>query len=256
MTQSHKILKIASLDIPLQKKLSADLGISPVLAQILINRHIKDSFAAQKFLNAGVEDLLDAALFKDMAKAVNLVNIAAAAGKKVMVFGDYDADGITALALVKETLEKKGIKTLHYLPHRLNEGYGLNKLAVRRAVEEGVGLLITVDCGTSSHEEIKELRRHNIEVIVTDHHEPADATLPQATAIINAKLEDSGYKFRELAGVGVAYKFCQSLSNSKMLDDLDIVCLGTSWSGENFGSELGRPTTIDDDMLTSLLFAG
>jgi len=227
MTQSHKILKIASLDTSLQKKLCANLGISPVLAQILINRHIIDSSAAQKFLNAGVEDLLDGTLFKDMAKAVNLVNIAAAAGKKVMVFGDYDADGITALALVKETLERMGIKTLHYLPHRLNEGYGLNKLAVRRAIEEGVGLLITVDCGISSHEEIKELRRHNIEVIVTDHHEPADRTLPPASAIINAKVKDSGYKFRELAGVGVAYKFCQALSNSKMFDDLDIVCLGT-----------------------------
>ncbi|MDP2905609.1 MAG: single-stranded-DNA-specific exonuclease RecJ [Candidatus Omnitrophota bacterium] len=227
MKQSHKILKIASIDIPLQKKLCADLGISPVLAQILINRHIIDSSAAQKFLDAGSQDLLDGALFKDMAKAVGLVNIAAAAGKKVMVFGDYDADGITALALVKETLERMGIKALHYLPHRLNEGYGLNKSAVRRAVEDGVGLLITVDCGITSHEEIEELRRHNIEVIVTDHHEPADTTLPPASAIINPKVKDSGYKFKDLAGVGVAYKFCQALSNSKMFDDLDIVCLGT-----------------------------
>ena len=227
MTNSHKILKIASVDILLRKKLCADLGISPVLAQILINRHIKDSSAAEQFLNVSSQDLLDGALFKDMAKAVNLVKKAAAAGKKVMVFGDYDADGITALALVKETLERMGIKVMHYLPHRLNEGYGLNESAVRRAVEAGVGLLITVDCGISSHEEIKELRRNNIEVIVTDHHEPSEATLPQASAIINPKVADSGYKFRELAGVGVAFKFCQALSNSKMFDDLDIVCLGT-----------------------------
>jgi single-stranded-DNA-specific exonuclease len=116
---------------------------------------------------------------------------------------------------------------MHYLPHRIKEGYGLSKNILQIVKEKKIKVLITVDCGTGNHKEIEELRRCNIEVIVTDHHEPRDAVLPKASSIINPKLKDSNYKYRDLAGVGVTYKLCQALTSSLLLEDLDLVSLGT-----------------------------
>jgi len=144
-----------------------------------------------------------------------------------MVFGDYDVDGITSVAILKDTLVKMGADVCCYLPHRIKEGYGLSKNILHLAIERKIKLLITVDCGTNSHPQIKELRRAGIEVIVTDHHESSSQELPVASAVINPKLEASNYKYRDLAGVGVAYKLCQALSGSQLLDELDIVSLGT-----------------------------
>src|SRR3989338_1005561 len=124
--RSHKILKIASPDTHLQNTLSREIGISNVLTQILINRGIKNAEEAEKFLNAGPDHLLDPYLFSDMQNADNLIKKAAKNKKRVMIFGDYDVDGLTALTLLKETLSKIGLETLHYIPHRIKEGYGLN----------------------------------------------------------------------------------------------------------------------------------
>ena len=223
----HKILKISSPNIPLQNTFSRELGISVILAQILINRGINDVAQAEKFLNVNLGHLLDPYSFSDMQKAVNLIKKAAQNKEKVMVFGDYDVDGITSLALLKNTLKKIGVDAVHYLPHRVKEGYGLSKDILGLMKQKDAKVLITVDCGISSHEEIKELRRNNIEVIVTDHHEPASDTLPPASGIINPKVKNSSYKFRDLAGVGVAYKLCQALTGSNLVEDLDLVCLGT-----------------------------
>ena len=226
--RSHKILKIASPDTHLQNTLSREIGISKILTQILINRGIKNAEEAEKFLNAGPDHLLDPYLFSDMQKAVKLIKKAAKNKKRVMIFGDYDVDGLTALALLKETLSKIGLETVHYIPHRIKEGYGLNKNIIHFARQKEITLLITVDCGTNSNEEIQELRRHNIDVIVTDHHEPLNHDVALcASAIINPKIKESRYKYRDLAGVGVAFKLCQAITGKKLLEDLDLVSLGT-----------------------------
>ncbi len=144
-----------------------------------------------------------------------------------MVFGDYDVDGITSTVLLKNTLLGLGLEVLHHIPHRIHEGYGLNQEIVKFAKENQVKLMVTADCGIVNHKEIDSLRQANIDVIVTDHHEPQDASLPAASSIINPKTKHSGYPYRELAGVGVAYKLCQAAADSLLADDLDLVTLGT-----------------------------
>ncbi len=224
---ANKILNIASSDFRLQHTLSQELGISIILSQILANRGISGPEEAEKFLNAGLKDLLDPYSFADMSRAVELVKKAAKASEPVMIFGDYDVDGVTSVALLKTALLKLGIKAAHHIPHRIKEGYGLNKDILQIARNKNIKLLITVDCGTNSHEEIKELRKRNIEVIITDHHEPSRDNKTSASALINPKVEGCGYKYRDLAGVGVAFKFVQAITGEKLFDELDLVSLGT-----------------------------
>lgn len=224
---NHKILKISSLNSSLQESLSRRLSISKILAQVLINRGLSNAAEAEKFLNADTTQFLDPYSFADMHKAVSLIRKAAVNREKVMVFGDYDVDGITGVGILKDALLKQGIDVLHYLPHRIKEGYGLTRNILQKLKQEDVKLLITVDCGISNHKEIEEVVRHNIDVIITDHHEPAGERLPAASCIINPKAKSCGYKFRDLAGVGVAYKLCQAISGSSLFEELDLVSLGT-----------------------------
>lgn len=225
--KSHKILNIHPADESLQNLLSKELKISKIVAQLLINRGIKNVPQADKFLNVKIQHFLDPYTFSDMKLAVDLIKKAAKNKEKVLICGDYDADGITSVALLKNTFSGLGLKTSHYIPHRVNDGYGLNKNVVTIAKEKNIKLLVTADCGTSSYEEIKELRRQNRDVILTDHHEPSNCNLPEASAIINPKIKNCPYKFKDLAGVGVAYKLCQALTGSALIDDLDLVSLGT-----------------------------
>ncbi|MFA5350280.1 MAG: single-stranded-DNA-specific exonuclease RecJ [Candidatus Omnitrophota bacterium] len=224
---SHKVLRLATPHIHLQNQLSKELGISKILAQVLVNRKVKSTAEAEKFLKAGMNDLFSPQLFSDMPKAVALVKKAMENKEKVMVFGDYDVDGITSTVLVKNTLVSLGLDVLHHIPHRISEGYGLNKEIITFAIENKVKLMVTADCGTANQKEVEGLRQANIDVIVTDHHEPQGIGLPAASSLINPKVKNSGYPFRELAGVGVAYKFCQAISGSLLNNDLDLVTLGT-----------------------------
>lgn len=224
---NHKILNIASPDAHLQNTLSKELGISKILAQVLINRGIKTAGEAEKFLDAKLDHLCDPYSFSQMRQAVAFIKRAVKNKEKVMLFGDYDVDGITSIALLKATLSKLGLEAMHYLPHRIKEGYGLNKNVLRFARENNIKLLITADCGTNDDDKIKELRRDNIDVIITDHHEPANHRLSSASSILNPKLKDSNYAYRDLAGVGVVYKLCQALKESLLAEDLDLVALGT-----------------------------
>ncbi len=223
----QKILSIAESDPALQELLSAALGISRLTAQLLINRGIRTPQDGERYMSASFRDLHNPELFVDMGKAVRIVRDAAAAKKQVMIFGDYDADGITSTALLKGALASLGLDTLHYVPHRVKEGYGLNAQTARMVCERHISLLITVDCGISNHDEIRALREQGVEVVVTDHHEVSSSTLPPAHAILNAKVPGCGYPFRELAGAGVAFKFCQALTGNERLDDLDLTALGT-----------------------------
>ncbi len=223
----HKILKVSAPQAHLQDLISEKLGISKILAQILINRGIKSPKEAEEFLHPKLADLGDPFSFLHMPQAIKLIRKARELKEKVMVFSDYDVDGLTALALLKDALSKIGIQAEHYLPHRIKEGYGLTQNIAQLAKERGIKLLITADCGTNSHAQIKELRQLGIEVIVTDHHEPSTKELSSASSVINPKIKDSNYPFRDLAGVGVAYKLAQALSGRDLAEDLDLVALGT-----------------------------
>lgn len=224
---NHKILNIPASNIPLQNYLTKELGISKIVAQVLINRGLESIDEAGRFLNPNPSQFLDPYSFSDMDKAVSLVRKACEKKEGVMVFGDYDADGLTALTLLKEALKRIGLEAAHYIPHRIREGYGLTKNILQLAKQKNIKLLITVDCGISSYEEIEELSRNDIKTIITDHHEPSSQRLPPAHSILNPKIKDSGYKYRDLAGVGVAYKLAQALCGTKRLEDLDLVTLGT-----------------------------
>jgi single-stranded-DNA-specific exonuclease len=224
---SHKILNLAVSNSISQEKLSQELNISKVLAQILINRGITEPNQAEKFINVNINQMLDPFSFSDMAQVVKRIKAAAEKKEKVMIFGDYDVDGIASVAILKNNLDKMGLDVSYYLPHRVKEGYGLPKNILHIGREKGINLIITADCGTSNIREVEDLKKHNIDTIITDHHEPSTKDLPKGVGIINPKVKDSTYKYRELAGVGVAYKLCQALANARLTDELDLVTLGT-----------------------------
>jgi len=169
-----------------------------------------------------------------MTPAAERVRQAIDGKEKVLVYGDYDVDGITGTTLLVSVLKKLGSQVSYYIPHRIKDGYGLNKRAIDKASQEGINLIITVDCGITALEEIDYIRHRGMEIIVTDHHQPGE-NLPQAVAIINPVRKDSSYPFRELSGVGVVFKLVQVLEmqskNSHLSTDvwkhLDLVALGT-----------------------------
>ncbi len=226
----EKTWKIKPCNPELRRQLSRALGISEVLAQILLNRNITSAQEAQAFLNGDFASLHNPYLLKGMKKAVSRIKKAISKGEKIMVWGDYDIDGITACALLMSVLKEMGAHVTHYLPNRLEEGYGLNKDGAKVAKKSGVSLLITVDCGISASEEIHYLKKLGIDTIVTDHHLPKKGKLPQAWAIIDPLQKGCRYPYKYLAGVGLAAKLACALKDSQeeILDKhLDIITLGT-----------------------------
>jgi single-stranded-DNA-specific exonuclease len=207
-------------------------NISELLTKILVNRGITDDKEIDTFLNPTRNDFYDPYLMPDMDKAVERIIKAINNQEKVMIYGDYDVDGITSITVLKKFLEERGLKTGHYIPNRLEEGYGLNENAIRSIAEQKYTLMITVDCGISGIEEVELANQLGIETIITDHHEQSES-LPNAYAIINAKRKDSQYPFRGLAGCGAVFKLIQAISlrlgleEKEFLKYLDIVCVGT-----------------------------
>ena len=186
-------------------------NISELLTKILVNRGITDDKEIDTFLNPTRNDFYDPYLMPDMDKAVERIIKAINNQEKVMIYGDYDVDGITSITVLKKFLEERGLKTGHYIPNRLEEGYGLNENAIRSIAEQKYTLMITVDCGISGIEEVELANQLGIETIITDHHEQSES-LPNAYAIINAKRKDSQYPFRGLAGCGAVFKLIQAIS--------------------------------------------
>ncbi|GAB6158937.1 hypothetical protein JCM39194_21370 [Desulfotomaculum varum] len=216
----------------LRQILAKELGISRILAQLLINRGIYTADQGRAFLGSELDRLFSPWLLKDMEKAVERVNLARQNGESILVFGDYDVDGITGTVVLVLALRKLGCRVDYFIPHRLEEGYGLNTEALTRAAEQVVKLLVTVDCGISGAAEVAAAKQLGLDVIITDHHEPP-VQLPAATAVIDPKRPDCTYPFKELAGVGVALKLVQALYERVGLtageweEYLDLVCLGT-----------------------------
>ncbi len=207
--------------------LSKQTSISTALTQILVNRGFKDLKSIKDFLSPSLQTLHDPFLMPDMEMAVERINTAREKGETLLVHGDYDADGITSTALLVSAFRILGFQTHYFIPNRITDGYGLNEKGIQRAQSLGARLMITADCGISSLKEVSIAASHGIDIIITDHHEPPEI-LPEATAIINPHRADSAYPFKNLAGVGVAFKLVQALlGNSHMEDFLDLVALGT-----------------------------
>ncbi len=209
-------------------KLAKDAGISPLLALLLCNRSITDANQAEHFLTPSLDQMHNWQLLPDVEPAVKRLGQARDNGESVLVHGDYDADGLTATALLVRAFRCWGLETHYHIPHRVDDGYGLSATGIERALELGCGLMVTVDCGISDHQQLESAASRGLDVIVTDHHIPGQS-LPPAVALINPAREDSNYPFGELAGVGVAYKLAVALDSGFATDDalLQLAAVGT-----------------------------
>ena len=214
------------------KEISEKFKINELLATILVNRNIINDDEIKIFLNPTRNDFYNPYSLPDMEIAVERIIKAINNKEKIIIYGDYDVDGITSITVLKKFLDARGMDVGYYIPNRLEEGYGLNKERIQKIVEEKYTLMITVDCGISGLEEVKLGNSLDLETIVTDHHEPLDE-LPDALAVIDPKIKTNKYPFNQLAGVGVVFKLIQALSIKLGLDEkeylkyLDIVCVGT-----------------------------
>lgn len=224
--------QVKASDPVMQFILSRELGVSPLMAQLLINRGIYTVETARSFLAPSLSELHSPTRMRDMDRGVELAARTLERNARIMVYGDYDVDGVTGTTLLVDLLRRLGGDVVYYIPQRLDLGYGLHAQVLQQARDKGVELVITVDCGIGNAAEVAALKKSGgPEIIITDHHEPP-AELPPAAAVINPKRRDCTYPFRELAGVGVAYKFARALleyCSSRVDPDyyLDLVCLGT-----------------------------
>lgn len=204
-------------------KISEQLGISKVIATILSQRITGDIDEVKKFMNPRLTDMLPPSAMRDMDIGAKRIAQAIRQKERIIIFGDYDADGVTATAVLLSVFKSLHANVSHYLPSRMEEGYGLSQAFVDMAITEKVGLIVTVDCGTSEIDKIKSLMDAGVDVIVTDHHEPGGQDLPAALAVINPKRDDASYPFRELTGAGVAFKVawgvCQEMAGSEKVGD-------------------------------------
>lgn len=246
------------VDFNLISELSRSANISPLVARILISRGLVSADQVRRFLSPSLEDLGDPFVMADMESAVACLQAAVASGRRLLIYGDYDVDGITGAALLFRAISEFTPHVSCYLPNRAREGYGISTVGIDEARRRGAELIISVDCGITAQAEVAYAKSLGIECIITDHHETRDG-LPPAAAVLNPKRPDCTYPYKELSGVGVAYKLLQafflrnSLPLSKLEEHLDLVALGTvadivPLTGENrilakFGLERLRQST-------------
>ena len=221
--------RIKRIDPEKQEILSDELSVSPITAQILLNRGIDTPRKAYGFLKPSLLNLIDPFLMKGMRRSVSHIKTAIKKGQEIMIHGDYDVDGICATALLEAALKNMGAKVNHYIPDRIQEGYGINENAIKFAISRKVKLFISVDCGMTAIKQIESLNRAGIDVIVTDHHQPKHQ-LPKAFSILNPLQKGCQYPYKDLAGVGVVFKLVSALygiDSDYIYEQLDLVCLGT-----------------------------
>lgn len=218
-------------------QITSSLSISPLLARLLVNRNITNPETAKNFLFPELSMLYDPFLFSQMRVAVDRIKQAINHKENILIYGDYDADGLTGTALLYEVLRKYTDHVYWYIPHRINEGYGLNSEAIQQVKQDGIKLIITVDCGITASLEAALAKDLGIDLIISDHHTFNNiSTFPTAHAILHAGLPESKYPFQSLAGVGVAFKLAQAISATQekqntaqleLLEYLDLVAIGT-----------------------------
>jgi single-stranded-DNA-specific exonuclease len=218
----HKELSEADQSIALS--LANSLGINPVMGTLLVNRGIRTEEEARRFFRPQLTHLLDPFLFEDMQKAVDRLNEALGKKERILVYGDYDVDGCTAVALVYRFLQQYYSNIDYYIPSRNEEGYGVSRQGVNYAHETGVGLVIVLDCGIKAVDEIAYAKELGIDFIICDHHVP-DPVLPPAVAILNAKKEDSTYPYKDLCGCGVGFKLMQGFAISNGIEFCNLIPL-------------------------------
>jgi len=224
------------------RNLASNLGLSPLIAQLLYNRGITEPSKLGPFIAADRRLCLDPLLLPDIQPAIARIYRALLAGESIAIYGDFDADGITSTALLVKGLSRLGGRVIPYIPHRLTEGYGLKIAALEKLKQDGVSLVISVDCGITALAEVKRAKRLKLDIVITDHHTPLPE-IPPAVAVVNPKRAGSAYPFTELTGVGVAGKLLQALlqgiGKEEQLEGLfDLVAVGTvadmaPLSGEN-----------------------
>lgn len=212
-------------------EISRTFGISPLTSIVLYNRGVRENEQIKNFLSKDLGTMYDPFLMRDMDKAVKRINAAKEAGEKITIYGDYDVDGITAIAILYKYLAGLGIDVDYYVPDRMQEGYGVNRDALDKIKTRGSSLIITVDTGITAVEECEYATEIGLDVIVTDHHECKER-IPDVYAAIDPKRKDCKYPFKSLAGVGVVFKLIQALDKNSSLFELmedyaDLMCLGT-----------------------------
>ena len=203
-------------------------GYAPLPAMVLASRGMENAAQARAYLDCNAE-LYDPFLMTDMDLAAGRVGLAIDRGEKIAVFGDYDVDGITATCMLTDFLRRQGADVISYIPSRLEEGYGLNPIAIEQLSAEGVRLIVSVDCGITAIAEAELCRERGIDLVITDHHECKDR-LPAAVAVVDPHRPDGGYPHKNLSGVGVAFKLACALCGDQeavLRDYADMVCLGT-----------------------------
>jgi len=223
---------------PATAELAAQLGVGPVVAQVLLNRGLGDPTLARQFLAPRLGDLRDPGTMADMDRALARLLDALGTGETIGIYGDYDVDGVTSMALLSWTLESLGGRVARYIPRRLSDGYGLGERGLNELAAQGAQLVVAVDCGVTAHAEIAAARARGIDVIVVDHHTLAE-TLPPACAVLNPRRPDCRFGFSDLAAVGVTFFLCVALrracreadhgaaSEFDLRQGLDLVALGT-----------------------------
>ena len=208
----EKIWKLREVtDLERVRQLASELGVDPVLAELLVQRGVTTFEQARSFFRPSLDDLHDPFLMKDMDKAVERVRNAVVSGEKILVYGDYDVDGTTAVSLVYSFFRHLTKAIDFYIPERYDEGYGVSYKGIDWAAENGFGLIITLDCGIKANEKVEYAREKGIDMIICDHHLPEDE-LPKAVAVLDPKREDCHYPFDDLSGCGVGFKLVQAYS--------------------------------------------
>jgi single-stranded-DNA-specific exonuclease len=206
------------------RELANELGISPILGKLLLDRNIRSVSEAKRFFRPQLSDLHDPFLYTDMDVAVDRLNQALGHKERILVYGDYDVDGCTAVALVYKFIQQYYSNIDYYIPDRYEEGYGVSYKGVDYAYETGVKLIIVLDCGIKAIDEITYAKEKGIDFIICDHHVP-DETLPPAVAILNAKRKDSTYPYPHLSGCGVGFKFMQAFAKSNDIPFSQLISL-------------------------------
>ena len=215
------------------EEFSASCGVGPAMAVILLNRGIKTPKAVNSYMKKSLEDIHNPFMLDGMEDAVERILSALDKNEKIVIYGDYDVDGITSTATVYKFLKSQGADVSYYIPDRFSEGYGINVLAINKMARGGAKLMITVDCGITAVGEVEFAKTQGLDIIITDHHTCREE-LPKAASVINPKRTDSSYPFSGLAGVGVAFKLVLALAiklgmNTKdvFMEYVDMVALGT-----------------------------
>lgn len=230
MTSKWNYLPLTKEQEQIKESLQSDIGASSVICELLVRRGVKNKEEAQKFFSPQLSDLHDPYLMDGMREAVDRLNYAIGQKEGILIFGDYDVDGTTAVALVYKYLKPYCFNIEYYIPDRYEEGYGISKKCIDYAYDKDIKLIITLDCGIKAIDKVEYAKSKGIDFIICDHHVP-DNELPNATAILNPKLENSNYPFSELSGCGVGFKFMQGFAKDNGIDEsslyplLDFVAL-------------------------------